>query len=1009
MSTSKMLLVLMLFLQLILPVAIYADASEDDAMEPETEEVQSEDNIESPMTLMETDGDDTDGSETEETTPVTPEIPDEAEEAPPADDVVTEPVDEPEPEANSPPPAPVETPEAPEAPEPAPEAKEPMVEEKKEAKQSLDAINPLNTQSNVGILAGPSSFTSDPNYPSVELAGVSINSHTRPHLMWRGNDNQIYFAVKSTHKLYYMEVLGVQVNPTYEYGSQVSIVVDGVQYQPTGLQGNTNDSHWTIFVFPSTIFSESGTYDIFVKGIGGGHDVKDVRYTVVIPKVTATLNKTWNKGPGSTVEIGLYTSIDGENWLQNPVATTTLTPIDQQDGTFFATFTWNSLDYTDSAGRRLLYEARETDPGTNYTSTMTTTFNPDTDHYIFTLINTYNIPAKDFTVIKEWNGGPAADHVEVAIYLYRKTADMAEPDLVEIAPTNVIPDSSGYPSVTTYTYTWTGLPQETDAGVPYTYYYTEEDVDTNRYDRTYSTSTTIGSNLYGTFDNFEGNVTNKYLIPKEDVTAKKHWKNGEAVRPDLWFQLWRETSTGTHEVVPGLNPIKLDAPAATPDAKVSTTFLNIKQTDFDGNPYKFYVKEGTVVGNEFIEGVPENFEMSASDNGLELTNTFQIQEEDIITSKEWRGGEEVRPELWYQLRRKATIDGIEIDEAISVEKVPASNKVQNETKEVLFESIDFTDSKGNEYEFYVVEGIYDEATDTFTPGTPANFVQSGEGLHLINTYSIPTDGTASATKVWQGATSSDFLAVPLTLWRSTDGSVFEEVEVTPTIDPTDDGEVSYEYAWAGLEETDAQGNMYTFYFSEDIVPGGYERTYQGTTITGTNKETEETITVVESGGSVTNSELFIDFTFEKVNEVGLPLEGAVFELHRHGEGNARELVGRLGENPVTSTFTFEDLTKGTYTLTEVSAPDEYILPENNTWTFEVKWDDELERLVIEFVDDISFDDESGYEIANYPKGRLPETGGPGYGQTMMLSMFAFTLLVTLGAWRMKRDEVNQND
>lgn len=892
--TSKMLLVLMLFLQLILPVAVYVDASEDDAMEPETEEVQSEDNIESPMTLMETDGDDTDGSETEETTPVTPEIPDEAEEAPPADDVVTEPVDEPEPEANSPPPAPVETPEAPEL---APEAKEPMVEEKKEAKQSLDAINPLNTQSNVGILTGPSSFTSDPNYPSVELAGSSINSHTRPHLMWRGNDNQIYFAVKSTHELYYMKVLGVQVNPTYEYGSQVSIVVDGVQYQPTGLQGNTNDSHWTIFVFPSTIFSESGTYNIFVKGIGGGHDVNDVRYTVVIPKVTATLNKTWNKGPGSTVEIGLYTSIDGENWLQNPVATTTLTPIDQQDGTFFATFTWNSLDYTDSAGRRLLYEARETDPGTNYTSTMTTTFNPDTDHYIFTLINTYNIPAKDFTVIKEWNGGPVTDHVEVAIYLYRKTADMAEPDLVEIAPTNVIPDSSGYPSVTTYTYTWTGLPQETDAGVPYTYYYTEEDVDTNRYDRTYSTSTTIGSNLYGTFDNFEGNVTNKYLIPKEDVTAKKHWKNGEAVRPDLWFQLWRETSTGTHEVVPGLNPIKLDAPAATPDATVSTTFLNIKQTDFDGN----------------------------------------------------------------------------------------------------------------EYEFYVVEGIYDEATDTFTPGTPANFVQSGEGLHLINTYSIPTDGTASATKVWQGATSSDFLAVPLTLWRSTDRSVFEEVEVTPTIDPTDDGEVSYEYAWAGLEETDAQGNMYTFYFSEDIVPGDYERTYQGTTITGTNKETEETITVVESGGSVTNSELFIDFTFEKVNEVGLPLEGAVFELHRHGEGNARELVGRLGENPVTSTFTFEDLTKGTYTLTEVSAPDEYILPENNTWTFEVKWDDELERLVIEFVDDISFDDESGYEIANYPKGRLPETGGPGYGQTMMLSMFAFTLLVTLGAWRMKRDEVNQND
>lgn len=908
--TSKMLLVLMLFLQLILPVAVYVDASEDDAMEPETEEVQSEDNIESPMTLMETDGDDTDGSETEETTPVTPEIPDEAEEAPPADDVVTEPVDEPEPEANSPPPAPVETPEAP---EPAPKAKEPVVEEKAE-------IGVKNTQTaNFEIMQTSNHhYTPDPDFEVINLTGaISTNGHTKAVWLWM-QDGYLYMAVSSTHGINYLSVNDVategwidgQFNEEFMEGAHHSIVVHGIHdtisidgeggpFQPQGyISGNTKDSRWSIarFYDPYVTLNlkETGNRIISRSLYGGGHDLAGQEFGVEIPYVSATLNKIWNKGPGSEVEVTLsHSNNGGVTWVE--YASTILTPVGQNDGTFTASYTWEKLPYTDTLGRGLIYKAEEAHPGENYEPSMVTHFADN--HYTFTLTNNYSVPEKDITVVKEWNGGPVTDHVEVAINLYRKTADMAEPDLVEIAPTNVIPDSSGYPSVTTYTYTWTGLPQETDAGVPYTYYYTEENVDTNRYDRTYSTSITIGSNLYGTFDNFEGKVKNKYLIPKEDVTAKKHWKNGEAVRPDLWFQLWRETSTGTHEVVPGLNPIKLDAPAATPDATVSTTFLNIKQTDFDGN----------------------------------------------------------------------------------------------------------------EYEFYVVEGIYDEATDTFTPGTPANFVQSGEGLHLINTYSIPTDGTASATKVWQGATSSDFLAVPLTLWRSTDGSVFEEVEVTPTIDPTDDGEVSYEYAWAGLEETDAQGNAYTFYFSEDIVPGGYERTYQGTTITGTNKETEETITVVESGGSVTNSELFIDFTFEKVNEVGLPLEGAVFELHRHGEGNARELVGRLGENPVTSTFTFEDLTKGTYTLTEVSAPDEYVLPENNTWIFEVKWDDELERLVIEFVDGISFDDESGYEIANYPKGRLPETGGPGYGQTMMLSMFAFTLLVTLGAWRMKRDEVNQND
>lgn len=901
---SNMLLVLMLFLQLILPVAIYADASEDDAMEPETEEVQSEDNIESPMTLMETDGDDTDGSETEETTPVTPEIPDEAEEAPPADDVVTEPVDEPEPEANSPPPAPVETPEAP---EPAPEVKEPVVEEKAEVKATKEVmqIAPLSV--------GPTVFPTTPTFQATEsyfyeggdfVYDGSTNSHTQVRAFWTGTDGHFYmaFRVHNQHNPSVLSdiTLGTQsaiAFETYASTQQVLSVQDGANPARTtraSYEGTSAGYHWVIADFGQ--ITPSGTMTIKMDVRAGGHNLgTNGNFRVVISYQDIAVRKIWNGKIAETVKIVLK-----ETTTNDPSYTKEVT-LDGSETTAWQ-HVFLRVPMTRAVNNQtvsLKYEVSEVEiDGVN--------INQRNDYSVsivgneftgFTVTNTYQVQNISLTAKKVWDGGPEANKQPVTLTLWQRTGTgTGTPTQVTNVSYTVNPATG---PADEFTYTWTGLPTETSDGIPYTYYFTEEIV--SGYTREYSNLVEFGEDKFGGFDlpgESPAYVKNTFEIRSEDKVAIKTWIGGENVRPPLWFQLWR-TGLGGNEPVPNTTPLLLDAPVASYEAEVSVTFPDVELTDVNGNAYGFYV----------------------------------------------------------------------------------------------------------------VEGTYNEATDTFTAGTPTNFVQEkGEtDLHIINTYSIPTEGTASATKVWQGATSSDFLAVPLTLWRSTDGSIFEEVEVTPTIDPTIDGAVTYEYAWAGLEETDAQGNAYTFYFSEDIVPGGYERTYQGTTITGTNKETEETITVVESGGSVTNSELFIDFTFEKVNEVGLPLEGAVFELHRHGEGNARELVGRLGENPVTSTFTFEDLTKGTYTLTEVSAPDEYILPENNTWTFEVKWDDELERLVIEFVDDISFDDESGYEIANYPKGRLPETGGPGYGQTMMLSMFAFTLLVTLGAWRMKRDEVNQND
>ena len=145
----------------------------------------------------------------------------------------------------------------------------------------------------------------------------------------------------------------------------------------------------------------------------------------------------------------------------------------------------------------------------------------------------------------------------------------------------------------------------------------------------------------------------------------------------------------------------------------------------------------------------------------------------------------------------------------------------------------------------------------------------------------------------------------------------------------------------------------------------------------------------------------IDFEFEKVNEVGNSLTGAVFKLERIKEDNTRTEIPNVGTDPI---FKYEDLIAGSYVLTEISAPENYVTPEDNTWLFHVVWNDTTKQMEINF----AIGDEVDGEIANYPKGMLPDTGGPGNTHLIIISMVAFTLFMTLGVWRFKRDEVNHD-
>lgn len=150
----------------------------------------------------------------------------------------------------------------------------------------------------------------------------------------------------------------------------------------------------------------------------------------------------------------------------------------------------------------------------------------------------------------------------------------------------------------------------------------------------------------------------------------------------------------------------------------------------------------------------------------------------------------------------------------------------------------------------------------------------------------------------------------------------------------------------------------------------------------------------------------IDFGFTKVDEIGQPLTGAEFKLERLVEGGDPTLIDNTGDDPE---FLYEALTIGRYRLTELSAPDGYYLPNDASWIFDVVWDEDAKELTINFLKGNEIDlGDDGYEIANYPKGLLPDTGGPGIMQSITMGMLSFVLLSFMYVWRLKRDEVKRN-
>ncbi len=149
----------------------------------------------------------------------------------------------------------------------------------------------------------------------------------------------------------------------------------------------------------------------------------------------------------------------------------------------------------------------------------------------------------------------------------------------------------------------------------------------------------------------------------------------------------------------------------------------------------------------------------------------------------------------------------------------------------------------------------------------------------------------------------------------------------------------------------------------------------------------------------------IDFEFMKVDEIGNALEGSSFKLEKIVADGPNILMTNTAVDPQ---FLYAGLTVGEYLLTEEAAPDGYFLPDDNTWSFEVVRSVDTNQLEIQFAtgDELDLNDDGEYVIANYPKGQLPDTGGPGITRSITTGILLLTMVGIVYVWRLKRDEVD---
>ena len=219
----------------------------------------------------------------------------------------------------------------------------------------------------------------------------------------------------------------------------------------------------------------------------------------------------------------------------------------------------------------------------------------------------------DFEATKTWVGGKKTDYkkVKLGLYVRKKGESIDKAQRVTGNYTPTVTEANGV-----YTYKWEKqLPKYDVDGKTELVYSVRELQDQNDLPLKEGDKIVAGGNNYGVSYNTDmTKVTNTYLPPQTEVTAKKVWKGGiSGVRPTTYFKLYRTLEGGTEEAAPNAELKKVP----TTDGTVKWTGL--PATDQNAKKYTYSVKEVDDKGNPITK--VDGYTPSQTDP-LTITNTY---------------------------------------------------------------------------------------------------------------------------------------------------------------------------------------------------------------------------------------------------------------------------------------------------------------------------------------------------------------------------------------------------
>ena len=305
----------------------------------------------------------------------------------------------------------------------------------------------------------------------------------------------------------------------------------------------------------------------------------------------------------------------------------------------------------------------------------------------------------DFEATKTWVNGKATDYKEVKLGLYvrKKGESIDKAQRVTGNYTPKVTESNGV-----YTYKWEKqLPKYDVDGKTELVYSVRELRDQTDLPLKEGDEIVAGGNNYGVSYNKEmTKVTNTYLPPQTEVTAKKVWKGGiPGVRPTTYFKLYRTLEGGTEEAAPNAKLEKVP----TTDGTVKWTGL--PATDQNAKKYTYSVKEVDEEGNLIVDPI-DGYTPSQIDP-LTIKNTYSASPaEAVIEAKkklEGRPTELQDEEFEFILKDN---DGKE------VQRIKNKGTNADGTGRVVFKPIKFT--KEGHYQYTIVEAKAGETENGIT-------------------------------------------------------------------------------------------------------------------------------------------------------------------------------------------------------------------------------------------------------------------------------------------------------